>query len=47
MAEKAADLQLELKIGNNDREYIVTVHSKAEWEERLERERALESAGDA
>ncbi|ELY77143.1 hypothetical protein [Natrinema gari] len=47
MAEKAADLQIELEIGNDDREYIVTVRSKADWEERLKRERALESAGDA
>ncbi|QCC57139.1 hypothetical protein NP511_22130 (plasmid) [Natrinema thermotolerans] len=45
MAEKAADLQIELKIGNDDREYIVTVHSKAEWERTLERERVLESMG--
>jgi len=44
MAEKAADLQLELKIGNNDREYIVTVHSKAEWE-RATRARAGPGVG--
>ncbi|MFC6766035.1 hypothetical protein [Natrinema soli] len=41
MAEKAADLQVELKIGNNDRDYLVTVHSKDEWQQTLERERSL------
>ncbi len=42
MAEKAADLQLELRVGNDDREYMMTVHSKEEWEDRLELEQSLE-----
>ncbi|MFP8891853.1 hypothetical protein ACLI4U_19085 (plasmid) [Natrialbaceae archaeon A-CW2] len=47
MAEKAADLQIELRIGNDDRNNVVSVHSKAEWEQTLERERSLEEVNDA
>ncbi|APX98599.1 hypothetical protein [Natronorubrum daqingense] len=45
MAEKAADLQIELKIGSDDRDYLATVHSKAEWEDQLELEQSLKEAG--
>lgn len=44
MAEKAADLQLELRMGDDDRNYRVTVHSKDEWEDQLELERSLEAS---
>jgi len=45
LAEKACDLQHEVKAGDPDRNYMATVHSKAEWQERLELERAVESGG--
>ena len=46
MTEKAADLQTELKIGNENRDYLVTVHSKDEWSDQLELERSLHSGRD-
>ncbi|WP_207891212.1 hypothetical protein [Natrarchaeobius oligotrophus] len=45
MAEKAADLQTRLKLENDDRDYLVTVHSKEEWEDRLELEREVVTDG--
>jgi len=35
LAEKAADIQIRLSL-DDDRNYSVTVHSKDEWQERLE-----------
>ncbi|MCU4743449.1 hypothetical protein [Natronoglomus mannanivorans] len=43
MAEKAADLQTRLKMDNDDRDYIATVHSKGEWSKQLELERSLDT----
>jgi hypothetical protein len=42
MAEKAADLQTRLKLDSDDRDYLVTVHSKDEWQDKLELEAELE-----
>lgn len=46
MAEKAADLQIRLKMENEDRDYTAAVYSKAEWEEQLELERSLRDSPD-
>ncbi len=46
MAEKAADLQIELKLGNDDRDYIVSVHTVDEWEQRLQTEQSLRIRGE-
>lgn len=46
MAQKAADLQTRLKLDNDDRDYLVTVHSVEEWEDQLELERSLEGVED-
>lgn len=43
MAEKAADLQAELKLADDSRDYLVTVHSKEEWADQLELERSLQT----
>lgn len=42
MAESAADLQTDLKLGNDDRQYLVTVYPRDEWKRRVKRERSLE-----
>jgi len=44
LAEQAADLQTRLKLSHSDRDYLVTVHSKDEWQERLDLEQELESS---
>ncbi|MBX0325757.1 hypothetical protein EGH21_22325 [Halomicroarcula sp. F13] len=43
LAEQASDLQVRLKLDHDDRDYLVNVFPKDEWEERLETERELES----
>ena len=43
MAEKAADLQLELKLNDESRNYHINVYAKDEWEERLEDEESFQS----
>lgn len=43
MAEKAADLQAELKLADDTRNYRVTVHSKEEWADQLELEQSLQT----
>ncbi|WP_058997806.1 hypothetical protein [Haloarcula sp. CBA1127] len=45
LAQQAADLQARLKLEHSNRDYIVTVHSKDEWQERLELEADLEAVG--
>lgn len=46
MAEKAADLQTELKLGNDDRDYLVNVFEKSEWADRLELEASVQAGGE-
>lgn len=46
MAEKAADLQIDLKLDDPDLDYLITVYTIDEWEERLENERFLEEHTD-
>lgn len=45
MAEKAADLQIDLKLDHEDRDYQINVRSKDEWEERLELEQRVQTYG--
>ncbi len=41
LAEKACDLQHEVKAGDPERNYMATVHSKAEWQDKLSLERSI------